>query len=68
MTQNGSSPPHDNAPFQVLLADDDSDDRFFFARTLSELPISTQLTTVENGEQLMSYLSANHNTLPDIRS
>jgi CheY-like chemotaxis protein len=66
MTQDGSSPPHDNVPFQVLLADDDSDDRFFFARTLSELPIPTQLTIVEDGEQLMNYLFANHNMLPDI--
>lgn len=66
MTQDGSSSPHDILPFQVLLADDDSDDRFFFARTLSELPIPTQLTTVEDGEQLMNYLSVNHSTLPDI--
>jgi CheY-like chemotaxis protein len=66
MTQDGSSSPHKHLPFRVLLADDDSDDRFFFARTLSELPIPTQLTTIEDGEELMNYLTENHNMLPDI--
>jgi CheY-like chemotaxis protein len=66
MTHDGSSSPHKHLPFQVLLADDDNDDRFFFARALSELPIPTQLSTIEDGEQLMNYLTENHNMLPDI--
>jgi CheY-like chemotaxis protein len=66
MAQDESSPPHKHLPFQVLLADDDGDDRFFFTRTLSELPIPTQLSTFEDGERLMNYLSVNHITIPDI--
>jgi len=66
MKQDGSSLPHNHTPIQVLLADDDSDDRIFFARMLSELSIPTQLTTVENGELLMIYLSEKHDKLPDI--
>lgn len=50
----------------VLLADDDKDEHFFFSDALSELPISTQLTTVEDGEKLITYLSENSNKLPDV--
>ncbi len=50
--------------FHILLADDDQDDRFFFARAFEKVPIPTKLTTVENGEKLMYYLSGN-SILPD---
>jgi CheY-like chemotaxis protein len=50
----------------LLLADDDKDDRFFFEKVLKELPIQTRLTTVEDGEKLMQYLSENYKQLPDI--
>ena len=55
-----------NAPLSILLADDDTDDRFFFEKALKEIPISNQVTTVENGEELMNYLSKTGITLPDI--
>ena len=55
-----------NAPISILLADDDADDRFFFGKALKELPISTELTTVEDGEKLMSYLLKNSEKLPDV--
>lgn len=48
-----------NSPLNVLLAEDDLDDQVFFEKALSELPISTKLTTVKDGEELMQYLSAN---------
>jgi CheY-like chemotaxis protein len=51
-------------PFHILLADDDEDDRFFFDRALKTVPIETQLTTVEDGERLMEYLSKS-TALPD---
>ena len=54
------------APLKILLADDDKDDRFFFDKALKSLPFPTQLTTVEDGEQLMDYLSENSDNLPDI--
>jgi len=53
-------------PFQILLADDDKDDRFFFRHALSQLSIKTQLTALEDGEQLITFLSKNSNKLPDV--
>ncbi len=50
----------------VLLADDDSDDRDFFKIALDALPLLTKLKTVNDGEQLMNYLSKNHENLPNI--
>jgi len=50
----------------ILLADDDTDDRFFFDMALKELSFSTQLTSVENGEKLMTYLSGHTADLPEI--
>lgn len=50
----------------ILLADDDLDDRFFFDKVLKEIPISTSLKTVNNGEQLMNYLNENLQKLPDV--
>ena len=55
-----------SAPLHILLADDDEDDRFFFAKALEELSIETKLTTVNNGEKLMAYLDKNSEKLPDI--
>lgn len=40
----------------ILLADDDKDDRLFFKQALDELSISSNLTTVNDGEELMNHL------------
>ena len=53
-------------PLKVLLADDDMDDRNLFAEALQGIQIATQLTTVNNGEELMDYLLKNTKNLPDI--
>lgn len=53
-------------PLNLLLADDDKDDRFFFNKVLQELSIRSKLTTVEDGEKLMHYLSKNYKNLPNI--
>jgi len=50
----------------ILLADDDIDDRFFFDKALQEIPLATSLSTVNNGEQLMNYLVENYGNLPDV--
>jgi CheY-like chemotaxis protein len=50
----------------ILLADDDADDCFFFEKALSEISIDTRLNTVNNGERLMDYLSKNLEQLPDV--
>jgi CheY-like chemotaxis protein len=54
-----------NNPLNVLLAEDDLDDQVFFEKALSELPISTKLTTVKDGEELMQYLSGNSGNASD---
>jgi CheY-like chemotaxis protein len=53
-------------PIQILLADDDQDDRYLFNRALKALPINTQLTTVDDGEELMKYLIESLKKLPDL--
>ncbi|HMK17107.1 MAG TPA: response regulator [Chitinophagaceae bacterium] len=50
----------------LLLADDDIDDCIFFEDALKELPISATLSTVNNGIQLMNYLMAKSDDLPDV--
>ena len=50
----------------ILLADDDTDDRFFFEKALKEIPIFTHLVTVNNGEELIDYLTTNTEHLPDV--
>lgn len=53
-------------PINILLADDDLDDRYFFEKALKEIPVTSQLITVNNGEQLMDYLIKNSGPLPDV--
>ncbi|MGZ4037197.1 MAG: response regulator [Bacteroidia bacterium] len=50
----------------ILLADDDVDDRFFFDKVLKALPIASRLATVDNGEKLMDLLVKSNTALPDI--
>lgn len=50
----------------ILLADDDKDDIILFRDVLEELLLPTQLTTVNNGEQLMKLLNDERGPLPDI--
>lgn len=51
---------------QIILADDDIDDRFFFDMALKTLPIETKLITVNDGQRLMDHLSKNSDNLPDV--
>ena len=50
--------------YNLLLADDDMDDCDFFKEALEELSISTTLLTVNDGVELMDYLSANSDNFP----
>lgn len=52
--------------FNILLADDDIDDRSFFEKALRGIPIETQLASVKDGEELVTYLSNNPIPLPDV--
>ncbi len=53
-------------PLNILLADDDKDDRFFFAKALQTLSIKTKFESVIDGEKLMCYLDKNSSKLPDV--
>jgi CheY-like chemotaxis protein len=50
----------------ILLADDDKDDSILFQDILDELPLSTYLTTVFDGDQLMQLLNETKEQLPDV--
>ena len=52
-------------PLNLLLADDDLDDCFFFKEALEEIAIPSKLTTVNDGVQLMELLYAIKEPLPD---
>ena len=56
----------ETSPLNILLADDDIDDRIFFEKALKEIPLATTLSMVHNGEQLMEYLAVHADSLPDI--
>lgn len=45
-------------PINLLLADDDLDDRLFFKEAIEELPIATTVTTVSDGVELMHHLNS----------
>lgn len=56
----------ETTPLKILLADDDMDDRIFFEKALTDMPLLTALSMVNNGDQLMEYLLENSNQLPDV--
>ncbi|MBF0694410.1 MAG: response regulator [Flavobacterium sp.] len=43
--------------FHILLADDDPDDRQFFAEAISELKMEHKVTLFHEGKELMDYLN-----------
>lgn len=50
--------------FEILLADDDSDDRSFFQEALVQAAIPAKLTMVEDGKQLTDFLAGITNPPP----
>lgn len=57
---------HTHTRLQILLADDDRDDRYFFDKALKTLTIPTTLKTVDDGKKLMAYLLKHFEKLPDV--
>ena len=53
-------------PIQILLADDDEDDRLFFKEAFEEIKIKTHVRFVNDGVELMNHLNQNGNQLPHI--
>ena len=54
----------ENNSYTLLLADDDIDDCLFFKDALEELPISSTLTIVNDGVELMELLTKKTSMLP----
>jgi len=54
-----------NKPY-ILLADDDPDDCIFFMDALEDLSLDVNLTIVNDGIELMHYLSTSPKFLPDV--
>lgn len=50
----------------IILADDDADDRLFFADAFDELKISTKVNTFNDGVELMNYLNKEDALLPNV--
>lgn len=50
----------------ILLADDDTDDCFFFKEAVTTLIPHANFTAVHDGEQLMQRLADETNKLPDV--
>jgi response regulator RpfG family c-di-GMP phosphodiesterase len=50
----------------IILVDDDVDDRLFFKDVLDQIDIKTKLVIFKNGQELMDYLLAPHVILPDL--
>ena len=50
----------------LLLADDDADDRFFFKEAIKGFSNQLHLVTVKDGEQLMLYLTEHMDQLPGL--
>lgn len=56
----------ENEPLEILLADDDEDDRVFFKEALEEIKVKTIVSFFEDGLQLMNYLNQPGIRLPHI--
>jgi CheY-like chemotaxis protein len=55
-----------NEPLQILLADDDENDRMLFRDALHEIRINNILETVNDGQELMNYILEHANILPHL--
>lgn len=58
--------PIPEEPVKVVLADDDKDDQEIFEEALNETAIPTELTTVNNGTELLDHLKDESKPNPDI--
>jgi len=56
----------ENAPLYILLADDDESDIFLFIEAFEEMKVKTIVHTVNDGLQLMQYLSQENVPLPHL--
>jgi CheY-like chemotaxis protein len=50
----------------IILAEDDFADRLLFEEAIEELPVSVQINTFSNGDELMEWLIRKKTKLPDV--
>lgn len=55
-----------NDYINIILADDDEDDRLFFTDAFDELNMNTKVNTYNNGVELMNYLKSEDVILPNV--
>ncbi|MCB9032990.1 MAG: response regulator [Chitinophagales bacterium] len=55
-----------NKPMQIVLADDDEDDRLFFSDAIDEIKMNTITKLFNDGVELMNYLTQVDVILPHI--
>lgn len=53
-------------PIKLVLADDDEDDCLLFKEALTEIPIMTNLSIVNNGEKLIQLLKGITDQIPSV--
>jgi len=64
---NQTDPKKDSkAPIRVMLADDDKDDQHLFEEALDKTNVPTELTTANNGQELMDNLHDTSIPNPDV--
>ena len=49
----------------IILAEDDHDDRLLFEEAINELPVSVKIKAFSNGDELMKWLNRKRVKLPD---
>lgn len=57
---------NENEPLKIILAEDDKDDQELFIDALDAADVSSEVTTVENGQQLVDALKDKSQPDPDI--
>ncbi|MBE8724565.1 response regulator [Flavobacterium sp. KB82] len=58
--------PKEKKPVKILLAEDDTEDQELFIDALDEAQIASEVTTVENGQELLDTLRDESQSDPDI--
>lgn len=52
--------------YNIILADDDEDDRMLFSEALEEVPLKAKLSLFKNGQELLDYLFQPNIELPNL--